>query len=155
MLHTLGFGHIGIRAGSLAATLQSAGVVGVGMTSAATVATSAALLATGAVLYEYTDAQEHTLGPGESEIRDEAKPWILVWENWSHGVFFKSFESKESALACMTGGRKLRRMLVCLTPDDTMVKNEHGNLNPWVEHEFQGMNAFADNTMRRRLRDLL
>lgn len=165
MLNAIGFGAAGIRAGSLVATAQSVAMGGAGALTG--VASGAALAAvalpvalTGAVMgNEYSSAQQNTLGDGD---RPEAlagaardNPWVLIWENWWHGVHFRLFNTRDEALAVSAGGLKIRRMIVCLDPDGNDVVNEHGQRNPWQEVDFQGENVLVDNTLRNRLRGWL
>ena len=121
--------------------------------SVVTAAAAAAIpVAAVATVGEYMNAQTHTLDqtqPSESADGD----WVLVWHNWVHGVHTRRFETLEGALECSKGGKRLRRMVVCLTSDDNEVVNEHGQANPWHEVCFQGENVLVDNAMRRALRE--
>jgi hypothetical protein len=164
MLGAAGFAAGGIRAGSLAAALQSAGAGGVALApvvvTASTVLLAGFAVATGVVVVdEYVRAQENTLGRGDPADAiaggRATRPWVIVWENWGHGVFFRAFASREEASSCAAGGATIRRMIVRLTSDGREIENAHGQRNPWTEDTFLGSNPLADNTLRRRLRSIL
>ena len=158
MLAATGFGHAGIRAGSLAAACQSAAMGGAVAAPLVVVAASVAgaAVAVAAVASEYSQAQRNDLGEGAdvgvlAEARQKT-PWVLVWENWWHGRFFQVFSSHKDALIRSKSGGKLRRMIVKLDENGFGIANEHGQQNPWTENDFHGENAWVDNGLRNALR---
>jgi hypothetical protein len=164
-MEALGFTALGIRAGSLVASMQSIAMGGaffwpLGTVVAASVSAATTIVtAAGFIFFEYEQAQDNTLGASDTveallKARDKCG-WVLVWENWGHGVFFRTFDTREEAVDCSRGGLKLRRMIVKLTADGAMVENEHKQLNPWVEHHFGGQNVLVDNNLRSKLRKML
>ena len=165
MLQAIGFTSSGIAAGSLASTFQSVAAGGAMAGTVGAAATGAGVLigfmATGggaaAMVSAYKHDQTHTLGDSDSreqlQVAKNQDGYVLVWENWIHGQFFRCFENYQEALELSNGGRGLRRMIVQLSQDP--VENEHEQTNYWTEMHFDGTNTPTDNTLRAFLANLL
>ena len=117
-------------------------IVGVGLLTA-----GAACLA-----QEYADAQRHSMGAPTTEQHDADKArYVIVTHNWGK-VEFRDFSGFDEAIDAFRGGRKLRRLLVRLSPEGEPDKdNGHGWWLPWDELAHAGLGPIWDNGMRRNL----
>ena len=160
----------GMAGGSLVSILQSFGAGGAAGTAAVlsgtaiiggVIAAASTIGVTGAVLGgEYKQAQTKSLGDGDSDeklsLSRKNGGYVLMWENWVHGQFFRCFDTFEEALEVSNGGRKPRRMIVRLVKNgEPEITNDHNQTNPWKEVHFDGDNVLVDNTLRRFLSNKL
>jgi len=160
MAAVVGLSATGPVAGGLFATAQSAAMGGsVGPFAAAaapivvpTMLAAAAAAAGGAVAAEYTDSQQHTMGPPTLGALDPlGAPFVLVVHNWGP-VEMRAFATEAAARQAFGGGRRLRRFVVRLhTAVEPHRDNGHGWALPWEELAFEGWGCHFDNEMRLAL----
>lgn len=156
----IGLSATGPIVGGVWATVQSAAMGGAAAPAAALAmpiifsVMGVGLLAAGAacVAHEYADAQRHSMGEPTAEEHAPDKVWyVIVTHNWG-AIEFRDFEHFDEAIDAFRGGRKLRRILVRLSPEGEPDKdNGHGWRLPWDELAHAGWGPIWDNGLRWNL----